>query len=674
MTPAAATLDPGPARAAMGPVRVALLGNPNTGKTTLFNRLSGLRHKTSNFPGTTQEARVGFVRASEASGAPAIELIDLPGIYSLELDQGEAEICRRVLAGTLAPPGHAVAAPDAVLIVVDATNLGRNLALVGEALRRRLPTVIALNMTDLARRRGLHLDAGVLMDRLGCVVVPCCARSGEGVESLRAAITDARISNRTPPGTQEGLEAWAEETYEAAALAPPGALRPARPVTDLTDRLDRVFTHPVLGLVCFAAVMFGLFWSIFALAAYPMEWIDGLFSLGAEGVRAFMPEGVLREFLAGGVVGGVGATVIFLPQIALLSFLISVLEDTGYLARAAFVTNRALRPFGLSGHAFVPLLSSHACALPGIMATRAIPDRRERLAAILSAPFMSCTARIPVYVLLTVILFPGSPLRQAVAFTACYLLGIAAGLLSALIARRTILRGPGRPMALELPTYKLPSLRTAALAASDRSLIFLKKAGTNILAIAVVLWWLSSFPQGQPPAAALDLRAQAAALFATDVPAAEALTAEADAIASAAQGRQSFAARLGRFAQPVFAPLGYDWQLTVGVLTSFAAREVFVTTMGVIVAGTGDLEGEGVLDAIAAAKRDDGVTPIFTPATSWSLLVYFVLAMQCLPTLAVTAREAGGARWAFLQLGWMAGLAYGAALLTYQGLRAMGVA
>jgi len=659
-----------PVSAAPTPKRAAVLGNPNTGKTTLFNRLAGVRHKTSNFPGTTQEARIG--------SAGGFELIDLPGVYSLELELSESEICREVLAGEAAPRGEPVEAPDAVLVVLDACNLVRNLTLAGEVLRRRLPTVVAVNMIDLARRRGIHVDEARLAAALGCEVVLCSARTGEGVDRLVPSLRRARIPNRTPPGTQattaavvedpgvsteRRLRDWAEGIYEVVATADPG--REDR----LTDRLDWTLTHPVLGTALFAVVMTGLFWLIFKIAAYPMDWIDTAFAWLADAIAGGSP-GILRDLAANGIVAGAGATVIFLPQICLLFFVISLLEGTGYLARAAFVIDRVLRPFGMSGHSFVPLLSSHACALPGIMAARAVPDRRDRLATILVAPFMSCTARIPVYVLLTVLLFPGRPALQALAFTGCYVFGIIAGLISSLIARRTILRGKSRPMALELPSYKLPSVRTALITTWDRAMVFLKKAGTVILGISIVLWWLGEYPHVAPPPEATELRAEAG-----DLPLEEAAPffEQAEQLEASHQARRSLMGRLGSAIQPIFAPLGYDRQLTIGVLASFAAREVFVSTLAVQVAGSDDAEDEGVLESLRTARRDDG-TPVFTIATSWSLLVYYVLAMQCLPTLVVTAREAGGWRWAGLQLAWMGGLAYVLALATFQSLRAFGVA
>lgn len=677
---------------------VALLGNPNTGKTTLFNQLSGLRHKTSNFPGTTQEARVGVIRAVNGRPSGADEnssdaggethLVDLPGIYSLELDQTEAEICRRVLAGKLSPKGEETREPDALLIVADATNLIRNLSLVGEGLSQRLPTVVVITMIDLARRMGVRVAPEQLEAQIGCPVVLCNPRSGEGVNEILPALDRARVSNRTPPGDRDALERWAESVYslstEHSLPCAAGEHGSARWMASsrLTDRLDNLLTHPISGLLSFAVVMAGLFMVIFKLATYPMDWIEFVFAKLGGLITSTMPEGILREFLAQGVVGGIGATVIFLPQICLLFFLISILEDTGYLARAAFLMDRLLRPFGLPGLSFVPFLSSHACALPGIMSARAIPDRREKLATILVAPFMTCSARIPVYVLMISILFRDRPIAAGLAFVGCYALGIGAGLFSALIARRTILKGPSRPMALELPTYKVPSLRTAAIATYDRGMTFLKNAGTNILAICVVLWWLSAFPHVPPPGESVVLRDQAqtirqamdgvaasgspvVAMTDADKAAARAKIEELETSADRAEARHalsnSFAGRLGRVIEPVFRPLGFDWQLSVGVLTSFAAREVFVSTMAVMVAGVDDAEDAGVRDQIAHATRDDGVTPIFTEAVAWSALVFYVLAMQCLPTLAVTAREAGGVKWAVLQLAWMSGVAYAAA-------------
>jgi ferrous iron transport protein B len=694
-----AVLDTPRAMSGDGVLHIPLLGNPNTGKTTLFNALCGLRHKTSNFPGTTQDARIGTLKGAGDGGGPEVHLIDLPGIYSLELAQSEAEVCRNVLAGRLSPSAEPFGDPEGVCVVIDATNLPRNLVLVGEVLRRRLPTVIALNMMDLARQQGRQISVRTLEEQLGCRVIATSARSGEGLEELKAALFAPTVPTRTPPGAQAELEVWADRIASRALGASasmvlpinggtvPAAL-PAAPRPSLTDRLDPILVSPWTGVPIFAAIMVGLFYTIFSVAHFPMDWIDAIFAWTTGWIESHLPAGILRDLLSQGVVAGVGATVIFVPQICLLFFLISLLEDTGYLARAALLMDRVLRPFGLPGHAFVPLLSSHACALPGIMSARVIPDPKDRLATILVAPFMTCSARLPVYVLVTSLLFRDRPLLAGLAFVGCYALGAGAGLISALIARRTLLKGKSRPMVLELPTYKLPSLRTAVITTFDRGWVFLKNAGTNILAICIVLWWLGSYPRVTPPPEATVMKQQAAELLqigtAETVPEKKAYTLEqakaqdeaADRLIAAHARGYSYVGRMGKALEPVFRPLGYDWQLTIGVLTSFAAREVFVSTMAVVVrAGDADLDpaDAGAVKSVQEATRSDGVTPIFTTATCWSILVYFVLAMQCLPTLAVTAKESGGAKWALLQFVWMSGVAYAAALVVYQALRLSGV-
>jgi len=614
---------------------IAFLGNPNVGKTTLFNRIVGIRAHTANFPGTTQEARVAHIVRDDVEST----LIDLPGIYSLNLDLSESRVCAQCLDGTAAPKGEEAHKPDALLVVIDATNLMRNLTIVAESLDRRLPTVVAVNMIDAARRRGIGIDAVRLSEMLGCEVVVCSARTGEGVEQVLEALQHARIPDRTAPTDQSGIERWSQDVY-LNACAPLDSLDDDH----VTDRLDRAFTHPILGVCSFALVMTGLFYVIFKLAAIPMDLIDVWFGTLGGWVGGMLPDGAIKDLLVDGVIAGVGGTVIFLPQICLLFFLLALLEGTGYLARAAFVIDRLLRPFGLSGHAFVPLLSAHACAIPGIMATRAIPDRRDRLAAILIAPFMSCTARIPVYVLLIGILFPNQPGVQAIAFTGCYVLGALGGLLTSLIARRTILKGKSRPMALELPSYRIPDLKSALLLTLDRGTVFLKKAGTLIVAISIVLWWLDAYPQQPEPA--------------------EDVAAVVESSEPDSDTHKSFLQQFGSTVQPVFAPIGYNDELTVGVLASFAAREVFVSTMAVQVAGTDDVEDETVLESIENATRDDG-SPLFNAPTAWSLLVFYIFASLCLPTTVVTAKEANGWRWAFLQLGWMSFVAYAGAFIAY---------
>ncbi len=649
--------------------RVALVGNPNTGKTTVFNRLCGVRAKTSNFPGTTTTSRTG---RTMLPGRRSVEVVDLPGLYALGMDAPESAIVRDVLEGS--GPYHR---PDALIVVLDACNLTRNLMLTAELLTYEVPLVVALNMVDLAQRRGLTLDPARLAERLGCPVIPTVARRGTGLPEVLAAVGGVLARRGTPVtrpfdlpprGTEAGqLADWADDVLAASA----GRMHEDDPVDTVAERLDRILTHRVWGVAAFLVVMGLLFWTLFALATIPMDLIEATFAGLGSLATTYLPEGPIRDLTVDGIIGGIAGTVVFLPQICLLFFLISLLEDTGYLARAAFVMDRVLHRFGLPGQAFVPLLTSSACAIPGIMATRLIPDRRDRLATIMVAPLVSCSARLPVYVLLTSLLFADSPGLAAVAFGGCYLLGAAASLGTAAVLGRTWLRGRSRPMVLELPSYKVPSLTNALLSARDQGLAFLKTAGTVIMAICIVMWWLSSYPATGPTPEAEQLRTQAEAAVGADD--ADSLIAQADALDARAAQAGSFAGRFGRAVQPVFAPLGFDWQLTVGVLTSFLAREVFVSTLSVLVGAGGDGEVDaGVIERIRAAARDDG-SPMLTPAVSASALVFFVLAMQCLPTLAVTRRETGRLSYAALQLGYMSVLAYVCALALYQGLRLAGI-
>ena len=643
------------------PGRVALLGNPNTGKTTAFNHLCGLRAKTSNFPGTTTAIRRGVVVDHDER----LEICDLPGLYLLHANSPEAALALKALTDPSARP-------DVVVVVVDACNLARNLVLCGELRGLGIPMVVALNMMDMAKARGLVINLPVLSNRLGCAVVPIVARRGVGLDAMRVAIERALLQpHHTPaelhrPPTLERLTDWADGVTSSCVSG--GELAAADDV--FTERIDRFLTDPIYGMAVFVAVMCGLFWVLFVLASVPMELIETVFGgLGAWVSRA-LPPGPVEDLVTGGILGGLSGTIVFLPQIALLFFLISLLEDTGYLARAAFVMDRLLSRFGLPGQAFVPLLTSHACALPGIMSARLIPNRRDRLATILIAPFMSCSARVPVYVLLTTLLFADRPALAGVAFAGCYVLGAGAGLLTAGLFGKTALRGTPRPLILELPPYRMPSLRNALLSAKDQSLSFLRSAGTVIMAICIVMWWLSAYPRMPAPEQAVALRAEAA-VAAGDR--AESLRAEASALEAKAQQAGSFAGRLGHQIQPVFAPLGFDWQLTLGVVSSFLAREVFVATMAVLEGGNGDEDLEaGVVERIRAMTRDNG-SVLFTPATCASALVFFVLAMQCLPTLAVTRRETGSIKYALVQLGYMSALAYVVAGTVYQLLRLAGV-
>lgn len=680
---------------------VALVGNPNAGKTTLFNSLTGLRAKTGNYPGVTVDIRVGTATA----GGKSVQLVDLPGLYSLDSLSPEEEITESFLKGEIA----AVPEVDVVLLVLDATHLKRNLFLGSEVLDLGKPTVVALTLFDAVARNQVEVDADELANQLGCPVVGVSARTGAGLDTLRAALgevlSSAEPKKHEAPGCAVGCSgcSFAARHQWAERLAAK-TVKGHRVADDHgVSLIDRLATHPIAGVFSFLAVMLLVFYAIFSVASLPMDLIDAGFGKTAELVSSALPEngpattgwrgGVFfatlavivggmrlgrtkfrarwlvlavagaalvaslnvedfRRLLTEGVIGGIGGVVIFLPQICILFFFISLLEDSGYMARAAFVMERLMRAVGLPGKAFVPMLSAHACAIPGIMATRVIEDRRDRLATILVLPILTCSARLPVYAMVTALLFGDSPGKAALLFTGAYVLGIVAALGTAWVLKLTMLKGDTVPLVIELPPYRRPSLRNAFLAMYDRASLFLRKAGTVILLISVVLWWAANFPNstGQP----VDATSTAAAV---------------DDEVGLAQQRlsNSFAGQLGRAVEPIFDPLGFDWRINIGVMSSFAAREVIVTTLAVVY-GVGEEAAEdsaALIPTLRNQKREDG-SPVFTPATSISLLVFYVLAMQCLPTQVVTARETGAWKYAVLQLVYMSVLAYVAALAAYR--------
>ncbi len=654
-------------------LRIAIIGNPNAGKTTLFNALTGMRGRTANFPGTTIEKHAGPLRL----GQRTIELLDLPGLYSIHAATPEERLARRALLGEIVGERR----PDAVLLLLDATMLERNLFLASEVAELGLPIVVALNMTDLAERAGIHIDAKRLAADLGCPVVPVAARLMRGMDELRAALArvielpgSAAAATPKPPCGCAGcpFEArfdWAEDVGTRCTSG--------RPMTHgrQTERVDRVLTHPVGGVIAFAAVMFTVFAMIFWVAQYPMGWIEQGFAIAGATVGRLLGPGDLRSLVTNGLIGGVGGVLVFLPQICILFFFLSLLEDTGYLSRAAFVMDRLMRRVGLPGRAFLPMLSAHACAIPAIMSARVIADRRERLLTILVLPLLSCSARIPVYAMIAALLFAGHPVRASLAFTGAYALGIFAALGMAFVFRTTILRGEVKPLVLELPSYKLPSLRNALLLTWDRGLVFVRNAGTMILLVSLILWVLASYPTSAPSVGAAAL-AERAVDLARDgqVHAAAELEMRSKSLEAQHRLAHSMAGRLGRAIEPVLRPLGFDWQIGVGVISSFAAREVIVSTLA-IVYGSGDVQSADPLtitERLAAARRSDG-TPVFTPATCLSLLVFYVLAMQCLPTQIVTRRETGSWRWPVFQFAYMSVLAYVGAWIAFQTARGLGL-
>ncbi len=651
---------------------IAMIGNPNAGKTTLFNRLTGLRARTANFPGITIERTEGIMSFADGE---EVNLVDLPGLYSVAGATDEERVSRDVLLGQ----SKGLAKPAAVVVVLDATNLQRNLFLVSQVIQLQVPVIVALNMIDLAESSGIQIDVDALVQELGCPVEAVSARTGRGVEQLRQLIhltlhQDAEVTAEPPMKLQDscagcscpfkGRYDWAEQVADTC-LASSHAVQAGRQ----TEKLDQILTHPIAGVFGFFTIMLGVFWLIFSLSSVPMDLIDAGFGYAQALVSQWLPEGEVNSLVVDGIIGGIGGVLVFLPQICILFFVLSLLEDTGYLARAAFVMDRLMQHVGLPGKAFVPMLSAHACAIPGIMTAKAIEDKRDRLITILTLPLLTCSARLPVYAMVIGLLFGEQPLEAALLFTAAYCMGIFAVLACAFVFKRTILPGQPKPLILELPSYKIPSLRTALLTTLERAKIFIHKAGTTILMISVLLWAMATYPKSSPPAEVVQMQSQAAILAqAGDIAGSNQLLHEAELLSNRHALAYSVAGRLGKAIEPVVRPLGFDWQIGIGVVSSFAAREVIVSTLA-IVYGVGEDAIEendaALLERLRQSKRADG-SVVFTTATCLSLLTFYVLAMQCLPTQVVTRRITGSWKWAAFQFTYMTVLAYSAAFTVYQ--------
>lgn len=705
---------------------IALAGNPNSGKTSLFNALTGLRQRVANYPGITVERKSGTTRLQRGAAATPdtqVEVIDLPGTYSLIPTSPDEQAAMEVLRG-LRPD---TPAPDVIVAVVDAANLARNLYLVSQLLELGRPLVIALTMTDVAARRGQRIDLRALAAAVGCAVVPVIAHDNVGIEALRSAIAAARQPNPPSLPLTPRLDEAASDLASALSVGPITARRllledpspdlaayaaraevaAARDAVALVDpvradvearyrwiediaarcttagairaswseRLDHALLHRVWGLAIFAAVMGALFVSIFWLAAPLQSWIEGGISWLGGVVADWTPGGLLHDLIAEGVFPGVGAVVVFVPQIALLFIFLALLEDSGYLARAAFLMDRLLCRVGLHGKSFIPLLSSFACAIPGILAARTMDSRRERLRTILVAPFMSCSARLPVYALVIAAFFATwHPAAKGALLLGCYLLGILAAVASAWVAKRLAGAAAATPFILELPAYQRPHLRQVGIAVWSGVREFLFRAGSIIFCLSVLLWAMTTFPRPSDAAVAATT-ADFERAWPSVHPAATAAERE-DALQErlgtvAIEG--SVAGRLGHAIAPVVAPLGFDWKIGVGLVGAFAAREVFVSTLGItysVQQGGDDAVSEEhfttrMVSAIHDDRNPDG-TPVWTTLTGLTLLVWFVLAMQCVSTTAVIFREAGGWRWAIGQILYMNGLAWIACFAVYQ--------
>ncbi|WP_150292948.1 ferrous iron transporter B [Sphingobium estronivorans] len=611
---------------------IALVGNPNAGKSALFNALTGARQKLGNYPGVTVERKAG--RFSLSDGRP-IELVDLPGTYSLNPTSPDEQVTRDVILGK--QQGERL--PDALVVVVDASNLDNHLRFALELIALGLPTVVALNMVDLATRDGLELDAAILSRELGVPVISTVAVRKRGLDHLRTELESmldgsaGKVRASTDQLDFDGLRKEARRIARAAIVR-------ETPSRRMTAAVDRVLLHPVAGFVILLALLFVMFQAVFSWAAAPADMMEGWVTALGETVTAILPPGILHDFLLQGVVGGVGAVVVFLPQILILFFFILMLEATGYMARAAFLMDALMARVGLSGRAFIPLLSSFACAVPGIMATRTIADSKDRLTTILIAPLMTCSARLPVYGLIIAAFIParsvgpGIGLQGLVLFL-LYVAGIVGAMVAAWALRLTVTKGQSGGFLMEMPKYQWPRPQDIVIGLWQRAIIFLKRAGTIILMTNIILWVLASFPQ---------------------------------APAGMRQSEYSIAGRIAGGIHVLVEPIGFNRDISLALLPSMAAREVAVSAIATVYAiDAGDDE-----DAMnrTLGERLQGRWSL---ATALAFLAWFVFAPQCISTIAVTRRETNGWKWPMFMIGYLFALAYAAAGLTYWTAVALGL-
>ena len=697
---------------------VALAGNPNTGKTTLFNALTGARAKVGNYPGVTVERRTG--RLTTAHGP--VEVLDIPGTYSLVARSAEEQIAIETLAGL-----DGLARPAVVVFCIDATHLVRSLYLLVQAQELGTRAVVALTMMDEAKEAAP--DPRALADVLGCEVVPVVARTGTGLAKLVNAIERALTAPAGEPrfrwtpsaelarqigqvrgalpaawphgdaialwalqsiGDDDELSGIADNLRQAVAAATGGGgsaiddeavqarwrwldgqvapLARQRVDRRRTEQVDRVLLHRVFGFAAFVAIMFVVFMSLFAWSDPAVTAVETVFAWMGDLARQVLPAGVIADFVVGGLIAGVGAVMVFLPQILLLFFFIGMLEDCGYMARVAYLMDRVMRSMNLHGRAFVPMLSGYACAVPAILATRTMERKRDRLLTMLVVPLMTCSARLPVYTLVIGALFPARRLTQSLLMVGMYAFSAVTALVAAWVLSRTLppLRAKRLPFVIELPPYRLPRGRDVIRMMWERSAMFLREAGTVILGCTIALWALLYFPRQLP-----DHAPPYDTLIAT-APSSEHRTALENEKAGALL-RNSYGGRLGHAIEPAIAPLGFDWKIGVGIVGAFAAREVFVSTLGVVysVGDAGDPDDPSLRAALRAEKRADG-SAVYTPLVGLSLMIFFALACQCMSTLAVVRRETRSWRWPLFLFTYMTVLAWLVSLVVYQGGRALG--
>jgi ferrous iron transport protein B len=701
-----------------------LAGNPNSGKSTLFNLLTGLNQKVANFPGVTVEKKTGYCRIyNSSSGDPTtFELIDLPGTYSLYPKSPDERIPFQVLCDRN-DPSH----PDMVIVIADGTNLKRSLFLASQVIDLKIPTILVLNMMDLVKQQGMDIDVNDLQQRLGVKVVAINARKGEGVEELKQSMVNPlavpvhdlfethdlaprilddiksqmdvksdyaafQIANHIGeiPFANTGTEVLQHITtqlrngnYDIQKLQAFETLERYKVVNEimklcvrnttaytkpsLSKRIDQVLMHRFWGYIFFLLIMFSMFQAIFIWAEVPMDWIDNAFAFSSAWLASHFPSGMLNDLIINGVLAGIGGIVIFIPQIALLFMFIAILEDTGYMARVSFLMDKLMRKFGLNGRSVIPLISGVACAVPAIMSTRTINSWRERLITIMVTPLMSCSARLPVYALITSLIIPSKLIfgiisLQGVVLMALYLIGFLAALGSAFLMKWFVKVRERAFFIMEIPVYRMPRWKNILYVIIEKVKIFLFDAGKVIIAISIILWFLSSRGPGERYRATEER-----------IEALQASPASHKAELYHLQAKkleESYAGRIGHFLEPAIRPLGFDWKIGIALITSFAAREVFVGTMSTIYSvGTNNEEVLSVRDKMKAEINPDTNQPRYTAAVGWSLMLFYAFAMQCMSTLAVVRRETGGWKWPAIQFIYMAVLAYCSSFLIFQILK-----
>lgn len=644
-------------------MRIALLGNPNTGKSSIFNLLTGMRQHIGNFPGVTVDKKVGRIQGTDFT------LMDLPGTYSIYPHSKDEEVVYNVLTNK-----EHQEYPDKIAVVIDATNFRRNLLLFSQIYDLGLPTILIINMIDLAERKGLEVDTEALKAIFPeTEIVLSNARVKLGKDRIIQAFEQAKRTEQNRVYNAEfaqieNIFQQEKEAQERFAWIDTQLDRIVKKKQDMRStksyKADRILTHPVWGYVIFASVLFLIFQFIFTFSSIPMDFIDEQFgNLGAL-LEENMNEGILRDLITQGIIPGIGGVVIFIPQIAILFFFLALLEGSGYMARVVFIMDRLMRPFGLNGKSVVPLMSSVACAIPGVMAARTIPNWKERLTTILVAPLMSCSARIPVYALLISLVVPETKFLgifnlQGLVLLGLYVLGVVAALAVAALLNKFIQTRNKGYLLLEMPAYKMPQWSNVGMTVYEKVKTFILDAGKIILAISIIIWALSSYG----PTKRVDAAVEAAELqiVKEDLNDEDALN-----LINGARLRNSYIGIMGQAIEPIIQPLGYDWKIGISLITSFAAREVFVGTLATIYAVHDDGEENLVLrEKLLRDTRDDG-TPLYTLATGMSLLVFYAFAMQCMATLAVVKRETNSWKWPLFQLVFLGALAYISAFITYQ--------